>query len=452
MPIDARIALGVQAPQIDDPLTAQTKRLQLSDLMGRNQLQQYQLQGAQQQFQRQQQLRSLLGGLPSTTTDDQRVHALQGGGYFDEADKLQSGVLTRDKTRAEIGKTGADTAKEQFALQKQKMDAATSVISSVLAANPNPTHQDIYQAISRAAAQYGLSPEDQSNMVRGLPGDQAKLRPWLVSKGMELMTAQDRMKALTPQLKPIDNGQQTQFVDENAITNPNPAPVQMQAKPGELLTAATARRGQDLTDARARETNAAVVGKPFEVTDPNTGQPVLVRQDRAGTVSPVPGFQPKGMGATKLTEDQGKATGWLAQATNAFGNMQKAMTSSPDASRPGFPDVVGKVPGLGGAANMMRGADRQNFMQGASSLSEALLRAATGAGVNRDEAAQKVQELTPVFGDSEETIQQKMAAIPVYIESLKVRAGPGSKQIPGIFERATAPKPPAGGWSIKKLE
>jgi hypothetical protein len=45
----------------------------------------------------------------------------------------------------------------------------------------------------------------------------------------------------------------------------------------------------------------------------------------------------------------------------------------------------------------MRGADRQKFMQGSSSLSEALLRAATGAGVNKDEAAQKIQELTPVF-------------------------------------------------------
>jgi hypothetical protein len=55
-------------------------------------------------------------------------------------------------------------------------------------------------------------------------------------------------------------------------------------------------------------------------------------------------------------------------------------------------------------------------------MSEALLRAATGAGVNKEEAAQKVIELTPQYFDKPEVIQQKLDAIPVYIESLKTRA------------------------------
>lgn len=142
-----------------------------------------------------------------------------------------------------------------------------------------------------------------------------------------------------------------------------------------------------------------------------------------------------------LTEDQGKAVGWLVQAENAYKNMNAAITKNPDASKPGFNDALAAVPSFGvtsGVANMMRGDERQKYMQGASSLSEALLRAATGAGVNKDEAAQKVKELTPQIGDSDATIAQKNKAIPYYIESLKVRAGAGAKKAEGISDKVGA--------------
>lgn len=124
-----------------------------------------------------------------------------------------------------------------------------------------------------------------------------------------------------------------------------------------------------------------------------------------------------------MTEDQGKASGWLAQATTAHQNMMKVIDANPSAARPGAADAVAAIPGLGGVGNYMRDADRQKFMQSSSSLSEALLRAATGAGVNAQEAKQKIEELTPVWGEKDETTKQKLAAIPVYIASLQARAG-----------------------------
>jgi len=162
--------------------------------------------------------------------------------------------------------------------------------------------------------------------------------------------------------------------------------------------------------------------------DPRT-QRVMPARDMQG--NPIAGNGPK------MTEDQSKASGWLAQATNAFGNMEKATKANPGAAEPGFNDVLASIPSFGftsGVANMMRGSTRQQFLQGASSLSEALLRAATGAGVNRDEALQKVRELTPQIGDSEAVIKQKKDAIPMYIESLKVRAGPGAKKVSGFMD------------------
>lgn len=153
-------------------------------------------------------------------------------------------------------------------------------------------------------------------------------------------------------------------------------------------------------------------------------------------------------GGEKPTEDQSKAAGWLVQASNAFANMRAAISSSPGAAAPGVADAVAAVPGMGAVGNAMRSADRQKFVQGAESLSEALLRAATGAGVNKDEAIQKVRELTPVWGEDPSVTKQKMDAIPLYIETLKVRAGPAAKAVAGIV-RSPADAASAAGWSIK---
>jgi len=75
-----------------------------------------------------------------------------------------------------------------------------------------------------------------------------------------------------------------------------------------------------------------------------------------------------------------------------------------------------------------------------------LLRAATGAGVNKDEAKQKIDELTPKYLDKPEVKKQKLDAIPVYIESLKTRAGraaPEGYQVPGKTKIT-------GGWTVEE--
>ena len=144
----------------------------------------------------------------------------------------------------------------------------------------------------------------------------------------------------------------------------------------------------------------------------------------------------KGGGQTTVgaaTEDERKAAGWLAQATNAYTNMLKAMYTKEGkptkAEAPGIMETMALEPLKG----IVRSPERQQFVQATSSLSEALLRAATGAGVNKEEAAQKVAELTPVWSDDEATKKQKLDAIPMYLQSLQARAGraaPKDYQVP----------------------
>lgn len=163
--------------------------------------------------------------------------------------------------------------------------------------------------------------------------------------------------------------------------------------------------------------------------------------------------------ASNATEDERKAAGWLAQASTAWSNMQKAMGGvdpktgkfkNPDVAMPGLPDAIAAIPsfGLGEVVgNTMRSPARQQFNQASSSMGEAILRAATGSGVNQYEAEQKVRELTPVFGEDPSTTEQKMRAIPVYLESLKARAGraaPKDWSVPVVNASGDS-----AGWSIR---
>lgn len=153
-----------------------------------------------------------------------------------------------------------------------------------------------------------------------------------------------------------------------------------------------------------------------------------------GTLEPIPGG-PKPAGAA-ATEDERKAAGWVNQARNAFANMERALHDDPQANEPGFLETYIPVDEI---ANRTRSDARQRYVNGASSFSEAALRAATGAGVNKEEAEQKIRELTPQRGDTAGVREQKRAAMEVYLKSLEQRAGRALQ--PSDSSRAAAAGP-----------
>lgn len=145
--------------------------------------------------------------------------------------------------------------------------------------------------------------------------------------------------------------------------------------------------------------------------------------------------------AAKPTEDQAKAGGWLMQASTAYQNMLDAMRADPGAADPGLIASTLNATLGGTAANVARSPAQQQYAQAASSFSEAVLRAATGAGVNDQEALQKVRELTPQFGDSDAVKEQKMRSMQMYLESLRLRAGPTAANVPSVTGPSGASTP-----------
>lgn len=234
----------------------------------------------------------------------------------------------------------------------------------------------------------------------------------------------------------VDLGGRVQFVKPQAgvgfAKSMTPGEVAADRRAGERLRFDKEQSAQNVT--YQQDANGNFVALP---TKSAPGAVV-----RGSPVVSGPGMTPLQGKGGGMTEDQAKATGWLSQAENAWRNMQSVMYQrdekgqiksgqngpvlNKDVISPGFFEA--NTPGEAG--NRLRSPQRQQFVQASESIGEALLRAATGAGVNKDEAAQKARELTPQRGDSEQVIQQKMASIPVYLESLRVRAGPGAKKVP----------------------
>lgn len=155
-----------------------------------------------------------------------------------------------------------------------------------------------------------------------------------------------------------------------------------------------------------------------------------------------------GQSTQQPSEDERKAAGWVAQARTSMQNMQDALMQDPSADSPSTGE---KLAGVFGAEGAVQSEARQRYATAASSFAEAALRAATGAGVNEQEAKQKINELTPTYFDKPATKEQKWRQLQMYLDSLEARAGralpmvkvptPGGQPAPQAKPAASAPKP-----------
>jgi hypothetical protein len=373
--------------------------------------------------------------------------ALLRGGYA--ADALKFGKDRRENAATDAKTAGqtVETGQKAFDLYRQQLGTVQDpqqAASLVAAAYNDPTIGPLMQRygtlesglqrLQEALAQPNGFAQWKANAAIGIEKLASLAQTQNVNLGGNMVT-------------------QTVQPATGEVTRLASAPITVDANTRERLAqqareAAASRdvqmRGQNMADARARE--GLQQGKV----------PSGYRANPDGSLSFIPGgpADPNRGGDLKLTEDQGKATGWLVQADNAFKNMKAAIDpkqgGSPSAAKPGINDAIAAIPSFGAGeavANLMRGENRQKFMQGASSLSESLLRAATGAGVNKDEAVQKIREITPVFGEADSVTRQKLDAIPLYIESLRVRAGPGGKKAADITRGVAT-----GDWSVKEVK
>jgi hypothetical protein len=254
----------------------------------------------QQQMEDRNALQRVASGWKGDTTPDQRIAALRNSGnasLMSQADALEKQWLDRQKTQADVGKTGAETNASQFKLQQDKQKAAISRVAAY--ATPDDVAADLNGAVSRGEVPMQIA----TLMLKTMPQDPAQFDAWKLRQIVAMNDPAKMAEMLKPHLQTNNTGGETVTQAINPMTGAvvNTTRIRNTQSPDNAATQATAIRGQNLTDARARESNAAALSKPFEVTGTD-GAPMLVQQTKDGKIVPVQGFAPKGATGGKVGE------------------------------------------------------------------------------------------------------------------------------------------------------
>ncbi|MGN1057179.1 MAG: hypothetical protein ACI4QS_10760 [Comamonas sp.] len=262
--VDSRIALGVQPVDVG---AAIGRGYQLRDLAAQADARKLDTQLKQQAVQKQKTLGDLYRGALGPDGKIDRAKVTQGvveAGYGADLPDMQKQWSDADKAEADYFSKNSETIVKQ-------LDYTSKTIGALLQ-NPNTTAQDVARAVS-GLTQFGLlKPEQGAEIVRSIPGDPVQLRQYLQGKLMESQQAKDMLTAALPSIKEINLGGHTQLVDTNPLTNPGIVGQSLEhtATPGEIeqqrhnrASEGLTARGQNMTDARARETKNAASLKPM---------------------------------------------------------------------------------------------------------------------------------------------------------------------------------------------
>ncbi len=161
----------------------------------------------------------------------------------------------------------------------------------------------------------------------------------------------------------------------------------------------------------ARQTQAATLTKPFEVTGPD-GSPQLVQMSKDGQLQPVPGYGPKAGSAKPLTESQGKDLGFGSRMREAdkiitgLTGQYSPMAVNAKITAEGLPGVGGIA---GPIANMALGDSAQSAEQAQRDFVNAILRRESGAAISESEFQNARKQYFPQSGDGQQVLKQKEA-------------------------------------------
>lgn len=290
-------------------------------------------------------LRQALQGLGAGATDDQRIGVLESHGEFGQADTLRKTVLDRQRTQAQV-------AKDNAAQRSSELESQSKQINLVLQAVSASRDQASYTNAIRFLQASGI---DTSNIP-------PQFDPQAVADfGVMALTAKER----------VDAQMRAQAQAEQSRHN----------KAQEGLTA----RGQNMTDARARE-GLAQAESQFN------------RKLAAEGEKPLNDAQSKALLFGSRMQEADKTIGKLVASGTKTPSLIKQAAES--------------VPGVGGALGMAANAtvasdEQQQLEQAQRDFINATLRRESGAVISEAEFDNARRQYFPQVGDSNAVIAQK---------------------------------------------
>lgn len=423
------------------PVESYSNAMTLSELAGKQRMQQMQAQQAQKQLDEDaaiSQMYQARVGQDGKVDRQGLLSDLASKGLGNRIPGMQKQWADADKAVADVAHTQAQTNEVNLRSLKQKTDALNGAFASLLS-NPNVTQDDVIGQLRGLVSQGWITPEEGAQTARELPGPN-QLRQYIMQHALQSLDASKRLDALLPKVDLENLGDRTQAIDKNPLTNPTIVGQTFKrgASPDAQLSAATTRRGQDIQREMAGQGYSTQVdGQGNLIAIPNKvapGQPITATTvvDQSGR--PVAG---KDGG---LNDSQSKALLFgtrMQEADKILNDMASQGVKMPSMGQ----QTIGNVPIASWAANALATPKQQQVDQAQRDFINAVLRRESGAAISSGEFDSARKQYFPQPGDSPEVMNQKARNRQIAISGLMAEVPQGKRgsvQVPA----ASGGRPP----------
>ena len=209
--IDASIPLGVRPVQVESPLNAMAKVLQVQQAQQEGQLGTMKMDEYKRGLDEKNKLAQIYSGAlnPDGTLDRNKLFsAAAAGGLGAQIPGLQKTFTEADKAQGEVDKQKFEIATKRYGVLQQTMGA--------LKDRPDLNKDMVVQA-GQALVQQGILPLDMyQKAVQAMPDDPAQLRARLTQGLASQLPPEKIFEVFAPKAEKIDNGQQISFRDTNS--------------------------------------------------------------------------------------------------------------------------------------------------------------------------------------------------------------------------------------------
>lgn len=375
MAIDSSIYGQIQQFKPESQLNSLANILQVQGAQQANQLNQMKMDEYQKGVERKNKLTALMGGFTDEMTDDQKVGALTRGGFLDEA-------KTFGEYTSKIAKEKREAEKFKIEGAMKKLELAGQIMSGV-------KDQDSYNRARLQAQAYGL---DVSNMPE-------QYNPALIEES--------RQKALTVQQQLEQVWKQKGY----DLDVQRAAEVARHNRTSEGLTA----RGQNMTDARARET-AQLQKDAARVQVVETPEGVMLVDKGTGLARPAATFDGKNLPG-KQPESVKKELLSINQQKSVIQGAIDAVDKTPSAFGFGR-GVAGKLPFGETLAGRGESGDETQARAYVFNNVSRVINERAGAAQSAQELA-RLNAFLPADTDSPTQIKNKLVGFQKYLADLE---------------------------------
>lgn len=375
--IDASIYSQIKQPEPDNQLARYGQMLQIQNAQLAGQQGQQAFQTQQEERARQNKLRDLLAG-----GADPYKAALQVG------DLKNAGELA--KAQSAVEKDKRESAKLDLEMVQKRMETAGNAFNFV---RQNPTIENAHAVLDYLGNNKIFTPEQVVQYKQGLTPENVAQQAEMAVRSV--LSAKDQLGKV--QQSNLGGTTQTAMVDPLTGQQRILSDVKHTQSPDNAATVAATLRGQNMVDARARETLAQ--GK-WQYDAERGG---LVNMQTGEFKPATQGGMPLGEKEKPLTDSQSKAAlfGVRMQESDKILNelAGQGKTTSIPGARTGF--------GVGAAVNMASPANAQKLEQAKRDFINATLRRESGAVISPSEFDNAEKQYFPQIGDSPAVIEQK---------------------------------------------